>query len=224
MLNTLQQRMSADDFAEFIKDYDTLYQLRENKALWSVAMSWIFEEVFTKQYFDKLENPYEYRFYKYDIQQIVKIKNMLTTLDIQKIEDRDRLKLCISLFYTTLTYIGFIVENALYEEFKHHTKHIIRNNTLDIVKKTDLLLNGHHLQIKNYSFLTSTDYPNKINEYEKANKELFFVFYTIEKDNIYFVEICGNPCTHISLMDGFTFTKPIRTIPLSECVNALLSI
>ena len=148
MLNTLQQRMSADDFAEFIKDYDTLYQLRENKALWSVAMSWIFEEVFTKQYFDKLENPYEYRFYKYDIQQIVKIKNMLTTLDIQKIEDRDRLKLCISLFYTTLTYIGFIVENALYEEFKHHTKHIIRNNTLDIVKKTDLLLNGHHLQIK----------------------------------------------------------------------------
>ena len=52
MIKALSQKMDKKNFECFITNYETLIKLKENKTLWASAMSFVKNEVFTKNIFD----------------------------------------------------------------------------------------------------------------------------------------------------------------------------
>ena len=55
MIKTLSQKMDKKNFECFTTNYETLIKLKENKTLWASAMSFVKNEVFTKNIFDSIE-------------------------------------------------------------------------------------------------------------------------------------------------------------------------
>ena len=79
------------------------------------------------------------------------------------------------------------------------------------------MINKCCYQIKNYSFLQTNEKLDKIiSEYKAVNKDLLFIFYTTEKENIYFAAIGGLPLRSVNDINGFTFTIPIALIGIKE--------
>lgn len=221
MIKALSQKMDKKNFECFITNYETLIKLKENKTLWASAMSFVKNEVFTKNIFDSIGNPYNYIGFTNAIKGNQKVFYTVMGL-YNETPNSEPIRLCLEYFYTTQTYIGFIVELLLYDELSQHTKQIYKNNVLDFEKKADILICGNYLQIKNITFLYSHNLQNNIEYYKSANDRLHFIFYTIEKDNIYFVSIGGNCKNHISSLNGFTLTKDRELIPLRDFAEMLI--
>ena len=224
MIKILKEKMSELDYKQFIEDYNKLYDYKSNKALWKKAMSTKNGEVpFLKDIFDSIGTPFNYLRYK------DKTSNNRELTPIifgryNKERNSEEIIECLLYHYSTETYIGFIVEVLIYEELKKHTKRVYKNNVLDTKKKADIMLNGVYYQIKNSSFIFISDNTQKMIDYYKSkNDRLHFIFYTIEKDNIYICAVGGKPYLFIDEIDNFTFARGSQNITLQSLINTMLA-
>ena len=123
----------------------------------------------------------------------------------------------LKLHFSIETYIGFLIEHLIFEEINNGKNEIQISTELDTIYKTDIMINKCCYQIKNYSFLQTNEKLDKIiSEYKAVNKDLLFIFYTTEKENIYFAAIGGLPLRSVNDINGFTFTIPIALIGIKE--------
>lgn len=222
MINVLKSKMSENDYSSFISDYHRLYCYKSDKKLWKEAMRSKKGYVpLLKNMFDELGNPYHYNSFTQKVRGNSSLYYIICGLN-KPIKNSETIKDCLLLHYQTEIYIGFIVEWILFEQLKESRVRVYKNNILDMKKKADLLLNGHFYQIKNYSFLSSERLLENLINYKRANNELFFIFYVIEKENINFLLIKEKPCIHINKIDGFTFNEPKRITSLNEFLSFLL--
>lgn len=205
MLKILKTQMDSYNYEEFICDYNNLILCKKNKALWKSAISSKKGTVpFLKGFFDDLATPLDYIGYRNSVLKNEKIEDIIIGRNKEQSNTEDIIN-SLKYHYTIETYIGFLVEAMLFYSLSKQFKDLYKNNHLDINKKTDILCNGIYFQIKNGSFINSTNIDKMIDTYKSFNAELQFIFYTIEEDNIYFLSICGNPYLHIDSIDGFTF-------------------
>lgn len=216
--------MTTQSFSDFLTDYNLLCDLKADSELWNEALSYKADiqknHIFFKNYFDSI-NSFDYVAYKRLIGSIVPLNNSMLIIGYPKPTERESsLRECLRVHYQCETYIGFIVEIILFEELQP-TERVYKNNKLDTVKKADLLLNGNFYQIKNYSFVLSPNITSLIDYYKSHNKRLLFLFYTIEKENIYFLTIGGNAYLHIDKINGFTFATQTEKAPLSDFISLL---
>lgn len=223
MIQILKQNMSDTDFDVFMTDYQNLYNQKQNKGKWRLAMSSKRGSVpFIKTFFDTMGNKFNYISYRNSVESNSDIYHIIIGYYLIKRNDDD-IKECLRLHYTIETYIAFMVEWLLFEEIKANTTYRVYQNTvLDTVKKADLLCNGIYYQIKNKSFIYDCENTGQmIAEYRKANNRLFFIFYTIEEDNIYICAINHQPFLFIDNIDDFTFVYDYDTINIKDFIKYL---
>lgn len=223
MINIIKSGADAANYAEFIKDYNRLVELKDNKSLWNTAIASKNGSIpLLKSYFDSLHcNKFNYISYK---------KAILGNSDIyrtiigyyQTIRNSEIIRECLQLHLTIETYIGFMVEYILAAELREKTNNrVIQNNILDFEKKADLLYNGSFYQIKNCSFLHRYRIDLIVAEYKAANKYLQFIFYEIAADNIYFLLVDNKPFLHISEINGFSFAADKKRVTIDNYIKYL---
>lgn len=175
---------------------------------------------FVKDCFDMLQDKFDYKRYKELIQADGSYKIIINYFGSSV--DRDQQQLLqeiISLYFITETYIGFMVEYLIAEELKKKKIRFHQNKILDLKYKTDLLVDGKHLQIKNISFLETSRLEKKIKPYIDANRRLKFVFYKINQDNISLVRIGGKAFYQVQDLNDFTQLLPIEEITIEEFIT-----
>ena len=215
--------MSDTNFEAFITDYQNLYSQKENKDKWRLAMRSKRGFVpFIKEFFDTMSNKFDYIAYRNSVQNNRDIFYIIIGYYQIKRNDDD-IKECLRLHYTIETYIAFMVEWLLFNEIKTNTNYrVYQNRVLDTEKKADLLCNSTYYQIKNKSFIYDCDNTGQmISEYRKANNRLYFIFYTIEKDNIYICAINHQPFLYIDEIDDFTFVYKYDLITIKDFIKHL---
>lgn len=234
MINALKHCMSSADYEEFMKDYKELYIAKKNRGAWELSHTIRNEStnnmIYFKGLFDNsISSPYNYREFKYIISSGIDIDYLL--LDYEDKEPYrakiDTIKRYLGLYFTIHVYIGFIVEEMLYKELSKKAlgKQIFRNESLDTIEKTDILFNGVHYQIKNISFISVNDtYKKKLlTNYKKCCRDLYFIFYTIEEDNIYFVAVDGRSSAHINTVEDLSAFNKFTNISLNDYILLLLA-
>lgn len=210
--------MTKDTFENFSEDYKRLYQQKENKVAWRSAMSKKCGSVpLLKDFFDTLSNKYDYITYKHRIENNRDIYKIIIGFYRNQYNNDDEI-LCLWLHYVVESYVAFMVEYILYEELKEDNEVIVaQSRELDLVKKADLYCNGSYYQIKSKSFIYECEsLVNIIDYYKAANNELFFIFYTIEEENVFICAINSQPYTHINEINGFSFTLPYDLITIKD--------
>ena len=222
MLELIKSRMKETDYTEFISDYNTLIELKKNNRKlhkYCMAIKRSGKQPFAKPYFDIMKNKYYYNCYKemfldnYTVKEICKRSRKAANAEFTAKQIEETLKLHFSIE----TYIGFLIEHLIFEEINNGKNEIQISTELDTIYKTDIMINKCCYQIKNYSFLQTNEKLDKIiSEYKAVNKDLLFIFYTTEKENIYFAAIGGLPLRSVNDINGFTFTIPIALIGIKE--------
>lgn len=223
MIDIIKNNMDSVSLAEFEKDYEKLIRYKSDKKLWRLAMSSKTGRVpLLKELFDNIGNKYNYNSYRNSVYDNKDLYYIIIGFK-RKERNNEEVKECLLLHYSIENYIAFMVEWILFEYIKQNTTYsVYKNNVLDFEKKADLLCNGKYYQIKNKSFIYDTDYTmNYVYEYKKANKNLYFIFYTIDEDNIYFCGIDNKPFLFIDNIDGFTFAYDYTKITLKDFIKYL---
>lgn len=223
MIQILEDQMTETDFEAFKTDYISLLNKREDKQKWRLAMSSKRGTVpFLKEFFDTMRNKFNYISYRNSVKNDRNIFHIIIGYYLSEPNDEE-IRECLRLHYTIETYIAFMVEWLLFNEIKANTKYrVYQNRALDTVKKADLLCNGIYYQIKNKSFIYECENTEQlINEYRKANNRLFFIFYTIEQDNVYICAINHQPFLFIDNIDNFTFVYNYDLISIKDFIKYL---
>ncbi|SDB69825.1 hypothetical protein [Butyrivibrio sp. INlla16] len=219
MFAALQENMSPENYTAFINDYQLLYN---NKLCGQWKQLHKFKKdgnIFAKDIFKELHDKYNYLAYK----QIAKNNKQVHAL-LQALLNTKGIyaAFIVELHYLTEIYISFMIEYVFKQELQKQSNiKIVSNDYLDIVKKIDIVMNDKPIQIKNYSFIscneTTTD---RLKEYKNI-KELSFIFYTLEKDNICFMEIDNKVLLPIESIDSFTALLPTKEITLAQTIAAV---
>lgn len=187
----------------FNSDFKKSHTLKHNEKYREIISG--IKKPFIKKFFDGVPNPYNYLLYKEMILKSDDFKKIL--LDkIRGKSDEEKILICdiLETYIITDTYIGFIVEHILAEALKRKGYKVHKNNTLDLIYKTDLFFEGKHFQIKNYSFLETSFIETKLKPYLSANRRLKFLFYTTTENGIYFVRIGNKNYLNINEINDFT--------------------
>ena len=223
MINILKDNMNENDYQAFLIDYNSLYKQKNDKKLWRLSMSSKKGSVpYIKEFFDTLGNKFNYIAYRNSVQSNKDIFYLIIGY-YQINRNSDDIKECLRLHYTIETYIAFMVEWILFNEIKANTNfRVYQNKILDTEKKADLLCNSIYYQIKNKSFIYDSDNTGSLIEaYRKANNRLFFIFYTIEEDNIYICAVNNKPFMFIDEIDDFTFVYNYGLINIKDFIKYL---
>lgn len=219
MIHLLKDRMAANEYREFMLDYEVLCCIKQS-TLWKDTMLLKDSSIFVKSYFDKLKVKYSYTEFKNII-----INDKVIHTKIQKeISDKGLQYGCFLLFhYTIEIYISFLIEYILKQEIERELDiKVLTSHYLDISMKCDLLISGKPYQIKNYSFIENNYYIDKrIDNYKKINNNLLFIFYRIERDNIYFVSIDDKLILDIKDINGFTVFSDTKNKTIAEIIKAV---
>ena len=206
MIDILQKYMSADNFLEFTRDYKNLYAARANKDSWKASMQsrkQIEKEPFLKRLYERLCYSYDYKSFK----QAVNNTNLF-----EYIEKDNNLKL----FYQCSTYLGLIIETALNDEVLRAGAITEQSFDLDINYKTDIRVNNINYQIKNITYL---NYKDQLDRYREKNVQ--FIFYKIQKDNIYFISFSGNVSFNTDLVETMNIYNTYDTVTAKELIDIL---
>jgi hypothetical protein len=218
--------LSELNHQQFIEDYVGLHQMKP-----TAAFSELVSEIkrnpavkpFVKGHFDRLINKYNYFRYK---QTVLDDKNTRLLIYLftcgKSQEEKELINRQIVAYIITETYIGFMVEYVLAERLRQQGKRVHQNNVLDIDYKTDLLVCGRHYQIKNCSFIETSWVENKLKEYGKANRRLYFIFYTTTTSGIWLLRI-GNQCAYKwDSIDDFTQLLEYEKLELNEFIASIM--
>lgn len=230
ILNNIKQgtmELSELNHNLFIDDYNKLQEVRV-----AAAFSKLIGEIkrspalkpFVKGHFDRLMNKYNYFRYKETVLDDNNTRLLLYLFcEGKSQEEKERVYEYIVAYIITETYIGFMVEHELAKAFQEKGIKVHQNNVLDIDYKTDLLVCGKHLQIKNYSFLETQWIENKLKPYGEANKKLRFVFYEINESGLNLLLIGDRCCHKWNSMDDFTQHLPTKRLSLEEFINRVIA-
>lgn len=225
MLGTIYSRLQGDNCYLFEKNYKNLFDLKETET-WKELILKIKKssanKPFVKGYFDLLKDKFDYKRYAELVQNDNFYRIISNCCQAETIEERQLLQDIIYLYFITETYIGFIIETLITEELDNRKIRYHKNDTLDLKYKTDLLVCGKHLQIKNFSFLETERLENKIIPYIKANKRLYFVFYKISRDKITMVRIGGNAYIKAEKLNDFIQLLPTEEIILKKFIDDIV--
>lgn len=160
------------------------------------------EMPYFKNFFDNLADKKEYSLYK---EMVLSDDKYISFFD-SAIEELgcDALDI-INVQCIALTYIGFSVEAIVINTMYNCNIPTKANSYLDNVKKTDILINDSvYLQIKNTSFLDSQYLDTMVFKYKKANSQLHFLFWDIDKGgNVAFRKVNGRLFLPIDEICGF---------------------
>lgn len=218
MLKIIKSRMSIYNFSEFKKDYDNLIQYKKNEELWKkVLKSRLPAPPIFKDYFSVLGNKYDYTFYRDII-----LNNDFDIDNLLEETKESEIKEGLKLFYVTDTYIGFIVEELLFSSLSELNIDIKRDNYLDRYKKTDIIIDKREIQIKNISFLENKNNFDRLRYYQQRNRNLYFLFYKVTKDNIYFITVNDKPLIfNVELAEIMNFCRA-KNIQFNDFIALLL--
>ena len=219
MINLLKDKMTVTSYKEFMLDYELLFCIKQS-IFWKDAMLLKDNNIFVKTYFDRLKNKYDY----IEFRNII-TKDKLIHAKIQKEINDNGLTYGFLLMYhyTIEIYISFIIEYILKQQIEKELNiKVLTSNYLDINKKCDLMINNNQYQIKNYSFIENNYYIDRIiNNYKSHNLNLLFIFYTIEKDNIYFVSVNNQLIIHIDNINSFTVFSDTENKSINDLIKAV---
>lgn len=204
--------------------YARLMELKTT-ATWKNTVGFIkrpgIRKPFLKACFDTLSNKYDYERYSQIVRQDKDFRTISSLLWYQtEREEREKVQEIIDLYLITESYIGFMVEEMIGQVAKKQGYRVYQNKVLDLEYKTDLLFNGYHFQVKNISFLETSQIENKIKPYIEANKRLYFVFYELQEDDIKLVKIGGKAFLKAQEINDFTQILPTENISIEEFVNS----
>lgn len=209
--------MSADNYAAFINDYELLYHNKlcgQYKKLHSFKKK---ANIFAKSIFDKLQDKYNYLDYKQIVRNDTQVHALLQSLLLS--DKGIYAAFIVELHYTTEIYLSFMVEYVLKQELKENNIKIVSSNYLDVIKKIDVVMNDKPIQIKNYSFISCNELTtDRLNEYKNI-EGIHFIFYSLEKDNIYFSEIDNKILVPFTDLDDFTACLGKKNITLKEIIK-----
>ena len=139
-----------------------------------------------------------------------------TTLNTKGIQETYLLQL----HYTIEIYISFMIEYVFKQEINNKTNiNILSNYNLDVIKKIDLILNNKPIQIKSYTFISCNELTTDRLKMYKNCKDMHFIFYSLEKDNIYFAEIENKILIPIIDINDFTACLGKNNITLKETIE-----
>lgn len=219
MFTVLKDKMDSANYNAFLNDYQILYYNKQCDYWKSIHSLKGNSNIFARDLFDRLNNKYNYLEFKDIVVNDKKvhglIQSLLTTQGIAQ-------AFIMYLHYTTEIYISFMIEYIFKQEIKNNTDiKIISNYKLDVIKKIDLMIGYKPTQIKNYSFISSNYLlDTRLYEYRNCNN-LYFIFYTLDIDNINFVEISNNILIHVKDINGFTALIDNKHISLNETIEKI---
>lgn len=204
--------------------YARLMELKPT-ATWKNTVAFIkrpgIRKPFLKKCFDTLEDKYDYERYCQIVRQDKDFRTISSLLWYQtEQKEREEVQEITDLYLITESYIGFLVEELIGQEAREQGYRVYQNKVLDLEYKTDLLFNGYHFQVKNISFLETSQIENKLKTYIEANKRLFFVFYELQDDDVKLVRIGGKAFLKAQEIDDFTQILPTENISIKEFVNS----
>lgn len=204
--------MTDYNYRVFKEDYDNLTKYRSNKKLWNKVLRSRYKEAPDfKENYEAVK--FDYITYKDTI-----LADSNIDYAIHSTTD-DEIKEGLKLFYGTDTYIGFIVEELFSYKLSEAGVTIVRSDYLDRVKKTDLIANDRAIQIKNISFFNQNDFEYKLNDFFRANNNLFFVFYQQNEDDIFLTTINNYPFTHISMLNDIRYFKNVKLYSINDYIQ-----
>lgn len=171
MIEVFRKYMTAENFIEYMQDYNKLYAAKQNKENWKASMQKRkgIKEPILRNIIERINNAYDYKAFK----KAVNKTNLLSYM----IEDEN-----LRLFFQCSIYTGFLIETALNDEVKSKGAITEQSFNLDMNQKTDIKINNINYQIK---AITYCNYHDKIDIYKKNKVQ--FIFYTIDKNNINFI-------------------------------------
>lgn len=209
MINLLKDKMSTDNYNLFLLEYNALYYDKQ-KMMYKETIKNNKNNVFLKRFFNDLPDKYNYFEFSKNICNNNSIKEKIqieiNTHGLNKAA-------CLLTHYTIEIYIAFLIEYVIKQEIENRSNiKVIYNDNLDVYKKCDLYIDNTYFQIKNYSFIESNYFiDDLLSKYKSINKDLQFIFYTIEQDNIYFMEFNNTIIHSIDSINAFSvFQKPER--------------
>lgn len=217
MLGVFKENMDEHNYYSFKNDYELLYHLKKCQAWKEVYKLKKSSGIISKQLYDELHDKYSYNDYKSIVRGNKQVHALLqSTLLTKGIQQAYFLEL----YYTTEIYISFMIEYIFKQEIKNKTNiKIISNNSLDIIKKIDLILDNKPIQIKSYTFISCNELTtDRLKEY-KNNKDMHFIFYSMEEDNIYFAEIGNKVLVPITDINDFTACLGKNNLTLKETIE-----
>lgn len=203
--------------------YARLMELKTT-ATWKNTVAFIkrpgIRKPFLKNCFDSLGNKYDYERYGQIVRQDKDFRTISSLLWYQtEKEQREEIQEIADLYLITESYIGFLVEEIIGQEAREQGFKVYQNKVLDIEKKTDLLFNGHHFQVKNISFLETSHIESKLKPYIEANKRLLFVFYELSDDGINLMRIGGEAFLKAQEINDFTQILPTEKMSVEEFIK-----
>ncbi len=181
--------MTIDDWNVFKKDYDLLIKARSLSS-WNNAYKYKSSVYIDKlSYFNKLHNKYNYTSFKKSIIHSEEYNLIIEIAERNGCNNDEIVCLCLSL--TISIYIGFLIEWILVDCLRKQGHIVIKNPLYDRKGKIDFLCDNKKYQVKSITFIDNSHFYELNNQYN--GKELNYIFYTIEEENIYFVSIDNKP-------------------------------
>ena len=217
MLGIFKENMDEHNYYCLKNDYELLYYMKQCQPWKEVHKLNKGSGIIAKQLFDELQDKYKYTDYKSIVNDNKQVHTLLqTTLLTKGIQDA----YILQLHYTIEIYISFMIEYIFKQEIKRNTNiKILSNYNLDVVKKIDMVLDNKPIQIKSYTFISCNDMTTDRLKLYRNCKDLHFIFYSLEKDNIYFAEIDNKVLVPITDINDFTACLGKNNITLKETIE-----
>lgn len=219
MFDVFKKNMDSENYNTLIMDYQVLYHNKQC-VKWSMLHSLKkTTNIIALDLFSQLHNKYNYKEFKYIVLNDKKVHSLLqSNLQLKGIYQA----FILELHFTIEIYISFMIEYIFKQEIRNNTElKVISSYDLDMIKKIDLIIGNKPIQIKNYSFISSNQILDKrLSDYKKCNN-LYFIFYTLGKDNIYFVEIDNKVFINVNDINGFTALLDNKEITLLETIDKI---
>ena len=217
MLGIFKENMDEHNYYCLKNDYELLYYMKQCQPWKEVHKLNKGSGIVAKQLFDELQDKYKYTDYKSIVNDNKQVHRLLqTTLLTKGIQDA----YILQLHYTIEIYISFMIEYIFKQEIKRNTNiKILSNYNLDVVKKIDMVLDNKPIQIKSYTFISCNDMTTDRLKLYRNCKDLHFIFYSLEKDNIYFAEIDNKVLVPITDINDFTACLGKNNITLKETIE-----
>lgn len=217
MLGIFKENMDEHNYYCLKNDYELLYYMKQCQPWKKVHKLNKGSGIIAKQLFDELQDKYKYTDYKSIVNDNKQVHRLLqTTLLTKGIQDA----YILQLHYTIEIYISFMIEYIFKQEINRNTNiKILSNYNLDVVKKIDMVLDNKPIQIKSYTFISSNDMTTDRLKLYRNCKDLHFIFYSLEKDNIYFAEIDNKVLVPITNINDFTACLGKNNLTLKETIE-----
>lgn len=202
MLKTILNTENADLLYTDIRHYNNNKYNSMQSRVKGYLQSHSAKLPYFKTFFDCMADKKEYRQYK---AMILSDDKYIAFLDSAIEELGCDCYYFIEVQCIAMTYIGFAVESIVINTLNNCNITTKANSYLDNVKKTDILINDSiYLQIKNISFLDSQYLDSMLFKYKKANSQLHFLFWDIDKSgNIKFRKVNSKLFLPIDEIGGF---------------------